>query len=116
MRTQFRRNPPRKCLADGLSYFHRIEDRGSGFRRMRDQMLDHDLDRPVIGTDMGYFQIMLPGPIEDVERLRVPDSRLLVTLAVEAHLTERQRSMARKSASLPQEGHRMFYAPRVQPS
>ena len=78
-------------LAQSLSYFHRIEERGSGFRRMGDQMLDHGLDRPLIGTDTGYFQITFPGPAEDVERLRVPEKRLLVTPAVEAQLNERQR-------------------------
>jgi len=82
------RNP---VLAQGLSYFHRIEERGSGFRRMRDQMLDHGLDQPVLGTDMGYFQVTFFGPGENVERLRVPDSRLRVTPAVEAQLNERQR-------------------------
>jgi ATP-dependent DNA helicase RecG len=84
------RNP---VLAQGLSYFHRIEERGSDFRRMSDQMLDHGLDRPVIGTDMGYFQVAFPGPGEDVERLRVPDTRLRVTPAVEAQLDERQRTI-----------------------
>ena len=82
------RNP---VLAQSLSYFHRIEERGSGFRRMTGQMLDHGLDRPLIGTDTGYFQITFPGPAEDVERLRVPEQRLLVTPAVEAQLNERQR-------------------------
>ncbi|MEI7673345.1 MAG: ATP-binding protein, partial [Deltaproteobacteria bacterium] len=48
------RNP---VLAQCLSYFHRIEERGSGFRRMHDQMLDHGLDPPLIGSDMGYFQV-----------------------------------------------------------
>jgi len=84
------RNP---VLAQGLSYFHRIEERGSGFRRMTDQMLDHGLDRPILGTDTGYFQISFPGPAENVERLRVPESRLVVTPAVEVQLNERQRRM-----------------------
>ena len=84
------RNP---VLAQGLSYFHRIEERGSGFRRMTDQMLDHGLDRPILGTDTGYFQITFPGPAENVERLRVPESRLVVTPAVEAQLNERQRKI-----------------------
>ena len=81
------RNP---VLAQCLSYFHRIEERGSGFRRMHDQMLDHGLDQPLLGTDMGYFQVTFPGPGEDVERLRVPEERLLVTPAIEARLNERQ--------------------------
>jgi predicted HTH transcriptional regulator len=87
------RNP---VLAQCLSYFHRIEERGSGFRRMRDQMLNHGLDQPVIGTDTGYFQITFPGPGDSVERLRVPEKSLSVTPAVEAQLNERQRDMARR--------------------
>ena len=85
------RNP---VLAQCLSYFHRIEERGSGFRRMRDQMLDHGLDQPLLGTDMGYFQVTFPGPGENIERLRVPEKHLVVTPAVEAQLNERQRDMA----------------------
>jgi predicted HTH transcriptional regulator len=84
------RNP---LLAQCLSYFHRIEERGSGFRRMRDQMLNHGLDQPVLGTDTGYFQITFPGPGENIERLRVPEKRLLITPAVEAQLNERQKSI-----------------------
>jgi predicted HTH transcriptional regulator len=84
------RNP---LLAQCLSYFHRIEERGSGFRRMRDQMLDHGLDKPVIGTDTGYFQVVFPGPGDDIERLKIPDDRLRVTPAIEAELNERQRRM-----------------------
>jgi ATP-dependent DNA helicase RecG len=84
------RNP---VLAQCLSYFHRIEERGSGFRRMRDQMLDHGLDQPLLGTDMGYFQVTFPGPGEDIERLRVPEDRLLVTPAVEAKLNGRQKEI-----------------------
>lgn len=86
------RNP---VLAQCLSYFHRIEERGSGFRRMRDQMLDHGLDQPILGTDTGYFQITFPGPGDDIERLTVPERRLLVTPAVEATLSKRQREMAK---------------------
>jgi predicted HTH transcriptional regulator len=55
------RNP---VLAQCLSYFHRIEERGSGFRRMRDQMLDHGLDRPSLSTNTGYFQVTFCGPGE----------------------------------------------------
>lgn len=84
------RNP---VIAQCLSYFHRIEERGSGFRRMRDQMLDHGLDQPVIGADTGYFQIIFPGPGDNIERLRVPEERLMVTPTIEAQLNERQRKM-----------------------
>jgi predicted HTH transcriptional regulator len=84
------RNP---VLAQCLSYFHRIEERGSGFRRMHDQMLDHGLDPPILGTDMGYFQVVFQGPGENIERLRIPEKRLLVTPSMEAQLNERQRDM-----------------------
>jgi ATP-dependent DNA helicase RecG len=84
------RNP---VLAQCLSYFHRIEERGSGFRRMHDQMLDHGLDQPLLGSDTGYFQVTFPGPGENIERIRVPEKRLRVTQSVEAQLSERQRKM-----------------------
>lgn len=86
------RNP---VLAQCLSYFHRIEERGSGFRRMRDQMLDHGLDTPLLGTDTGYFQVTFPGPADDLDRLRVPATgpSVTVTPAIEARLNERQRGM-----------------------
>jgi len=84
------RNP---VLAQCLSYFHRIEERGSGFRRMTSQMLDHGLDRPLIGLDTGYLQVTFVGPGEDVERLRVPEQQLRVTPAIEAQLNDRQRQI-----------------------
>jgi predicted HTH transcriptional regulator len=84
------RNP---VLAQCLSYFHRIEERGSGFRRMRDQMLDHGLDQPLLSSDTGYFQVTFPGPGDNIERLRVPEKRLLVTPAVEARLNDRQKQI-----------------------
>jgi len=90
------RNP---VIAQGLSYFHRIEERGSGFRRMREQMQNHGLEQPLLSTDTGYFQVTFPGPGENLERIRVPESRLLVTPAVEAQLTERQRDMVARLAA-----------------
>ncbi len=62
---------------------------------MRDQMLDHGLEAPVIGTDTGYFQVTFPGPGDNIERIRVPEKRLRVTPAVEVQLNERQREMMR---------------------
>ncbi len=82
------RNP---VLAQCLSYFHRIEERGSGFRRMRDQMLNHGLDQPLLGTDTGYFQVMFSGPGEKLERIRVPSAGLRITPTIEAQLSARQR-------------------------
>jgi ATP-dependent DNA helicase RecG len=60
---------------------------------MRDQMLDHGLDQPILGSDTGYFQVTFPGPGENIERLRVSEKRLLVTPAVESKLNERQREI-----------------------
>ncbi len=84
------RNP---VLAHCLSYFHRIEERGSGFRRMRDHMQNHGLDPILLGTDTGYFQVTFPGPGDDLDRLRVSVSTPLITPAVEAQLSERQRKI-----------------------
>jgi len=98
--TSLRRGKYRPCsrnpvIAQCLSYFHRIEERGSGFRRMRDQMVNHGLDQPLLGTDSGYFQVIFPGPGENLERLRAPTSipGALVTPAAEAQLNERQKKM-----------------------
>ena len=87
------RNP---SIAQGLSFFHRIEERGSGFGRMRDAMLNHGLDRPVLGTQDGYFEVTFYGPGDDLERLKVPTNAtgILVEPAVEAQLNERQKEMA----------------------
>ena len=57
------RNP---VIAQGLSIFHRIEERGSGMRRMRDEMLDHGLDPPRLEVDTGFFQVIFPGPGDDL--------------------------------------------------
>jgi predicted HTH transcriptional regulator len=93
------RNP---VLAQCLSYFHRIEERGSGFRRMRDQMLNHGLDQPQLGTDTGYFQLTLPGPGENLDRIRAPVTRLTVTPAMEARLNERQKKIVAQVAQAGQ--------------
>jgi ATP-dependent DNA helicase RecG len=84
------RNP---VLAQCLSYFHRLEERGSGFRRMRDQMFNHGLDQPLLGTDTGYFQVTFPGPGENLDRIRVPETRLTITPAIEAQLNARQKDI-----------------------
>jgi predicted HTH transcriptional regulator len=87
------RNP---VLAQCLSYFHRIEERGSGFRRMRDHMLNHGLEQPVLSTEMGYFQVTFPGPGDNIDKLNVPETRLLVTKTVEASLNDRQKQIMKQ--------------------
>ena len=83
------RNP---VLAQCLSFFHRIEERGSGFRRMRDKMIDHGLDQPRLATDTGYFQVIFPGPGDNVKRLRVPTGQAgeIISPSVQEQLNERQ--------------------------
>jgi predicted HTH transcriptional regulator len=93
------RNP---VLAQCLSYFHRIEERGSGFRRMRDQMLNHGLDQPLLVTDTGYFQVAFPGPGENLDRIRVPEARLTITPAMEAQFNERQKKIIAQAAQAGQ--------------
>ncbi len=87
------RNP---ILAQCLSFFHRIEERGSGFRRMHDRMIDHGLDQPRLATDTGYFQVIFSGPGDDLKRLRVPADQMGKTVppSVEEQLNKRQRKMA----------------------
>ncbi|HEN20458.1 MAG TPA: DUF4062 domain-containing protein [Desulfobacteraceae bacterium] len=86
------RNP---VLAQCLSFFHRIEERGSGFRRMRAQMLDHGLEPPLIGVDTGYFQMTFPGPGEDLKRLKAPAGSVarIVTPSLEEQLNSRQKKI-----------------------
>jgi len=45
---------------------------------------------------MGYFQVTFSGPGDNIERLRVPEKRLLVTPVVEAQLNERQKDMVNR--------------------
>ena len=86
------RNP---ILAHAITYFHRIEERGSGFRRMQDQMTDHGLDKPKLAIETGYFQVIFPGPGDDIKRLRIPSSVINrhITPSMEEKLTERQKKM-----------------------
>ena len=87
------RNP---LIAQGLSFFHRIEERGSGIGRMRDAMLDHGLDEPRFSTNSGFFEVVLPGPGKNLGRLRVPGAawEQVIAPSVESQLSDRQRKMA----------------------
>jgi len=51
------------------------------------------MTQPLLGTEMGYFQVTFPGPADNIERLRVPEKGVLVTPAVEVQLNERQKKM-----------------------
>jgi len=86
------RNP---LIAQNLSFFHRIEERGSGIGRMRDEMADHGLDPPRFGSNSGFFEVVLPGPGDKLDRLRVRADSVgqLITPSVEAKLNQRQKQM-----------------------
>jgi len=86
------RNP---VLAQSLSYFHRIEERGSGFRRMHVQMIDHGLEAPVLSEETGYFQILFKGPGENTGRLRVSaaNTKQSVPPSIEEKLNKRQKQI-----------------------
>lgn len=85
------RNP---LIAQTLASLGVMEQRGSGFARMRDAMLDHGLDEPQIDQQDGFFVVTLPGPAGNYDRLMVPAGVIgPITPAVEAQLNERQRKI-----------------------
>jgi predicted HTH transcriptional regulator len=85
------RNP---LIAQTLAALDKMEQRGSGFARMRDAMLDHGLDEPKLDQQDGYFVVTLPGPDGNYDRIRTPANiPSLVLPAVEARLTDRQRQI-----------------------
>ena len=69
-----------------------MEQRGSGFARMREAMLNHGLAEPAITQQDGYFVVTLPGPAGDFDRIQTPTAAAgPVTPALEAQLNDRQR-------------------------
>lgn len=88
------RNP---LIAQTLATLSLMEQRGTGFARMRDAMLDHGLDEPKIEQQDGFFVVTLPGPAGNFDRIKIPATAGgPVTPAIEARLNERQkRIMAR---------------------
>ncbi|MDA3889608.1 MAG: DUF4062 domain-containing protein [Allgaiera sp.] len=63
------RNP---LLSQGLVYLKLMEERGTGIRRMRRAMLDHGLELPHVETDEDRFVLTLPGPGDDLSRIKAP--------------------------------------------
>jgi predicted HTH transcriptional regulator len=71
-----------------------MEQRGSGFARMRDAMLDHGLNEAKIDLQDGFFVVTLPGPDGNYDRIKTPTTAAgSITPAVEARLNERQKKM-----------------------
>jgi predicted HTH transcriptional regulator len=85
------RNP---LVAQALATLKLMEQRGSGFARMRDAMLNHGLDASTFSEQDGYFVVTFPGPNGKYERLKVPEGAPgLVSPAVEAQLNDRQKQI-----------------------
>jgi ATP-dependent DNA helicase RecG len=96
---KLRRGNYRPCsrnsvIAQALATLNLMEQRGSGFARMRDAMLNHGLDAPLYAQQDGYFVVTFQGPNENYERLKLPDDAVgFITPAVEAQLNERQKKI-----------------------
>ena len=85
------RNP---LIAQTLATLGVMEQRGSGFARMHDAMLNHGLDAPKISQEDGFFVVTLSGPAGNYDRLTVPAGATgSVTPAIEAQLNKRQQAM-----------------------
>jgi predicted HTH transcriptional regulator len=86
------RNP---VIAQALAALKLMEQRGSGFARMRDAMLNHGLDAPTFAEQDGFFVVTFLGPNSNYDRIKIPSHvSLLVPASVESQLSNRQRSMA----------------------
>ena len=71
-----------------------MEQRGTGFARMREAMLNHGLDEPRIDQQDGFFVVALPGPAGNYDHIRTPaNAPGLITPAVEVQLNERQKKI-----------------------
>jgi ATP-dependent DNA helicase RecG len=92
------RNP---VIAQSLSYFHRIEERGSGFKRMRAYMIDHGLEEPILTEDTGYFQVVFKGPGKDIKKIKPPLNlqSKLIPLSIESQLNKRQKRIIEYTVS-----------------
>ncbi len=86
-----RRNP---VIAECLASLDMMEQRGTGFERIRAAMQDHGLSAHKLEQRDGYFKVILPGPDGDFDRLRTPaDARGLISLSIESRLNERQKQI-----------------------
>jgi ATP-dependent DNA helicase RecG len=90
------RNP---VIAQTLATLRLMEQRGSGFARMRDAMLNHGLDAPAFSEQDGYFVVTFPGPNGNYDRLKIPEGAAgTVPPALEAQLNDRQKDMVGRIA------------------
>ena len=86
-----RRNP---VIAECLASQKLMEQRGTGFERIRAAMQDHGLDAHLLEQRDGYFKVILPGPDGDFNRIRTPaEARGPVKPSVQARMNERQKQI-----------------------
>lgn len=92
------RNP---LLSQGLVFLKLMEERGTGIRRMRAAMLDHGLELPHVETDEDRFVLTLPGPGDDLGRIKAPASAAAESLpkSVLEELNKRQRAILERLAA-----------------
>jgi ATP-dependent DNA helicase RecG len=92
------RNP---IMAQCLFHLEFMEKRGSGFRRIQGWMEAAGLDRHRLREADGYLELVLPGPGDDLGRLKIPPSKLgaILPQKLTAQLNERQQKMAELLAS-----------------
>ena len=83
------RNPN---ISQGLVFLGRMEERGTGIMRMRDAMLNHGLDEPLITIADNEVVVVLRGPGEDMNRIRISENITAgLSPSVAAKLNERQK-------------------------
>jgi len=85
------RNP---LVAQGLRFLNLMEERGTGILRMKAAMLQHGLDAPQLAYKDDYFVVTLPGPGNNLDRIKVPaqrDNKVLETLS------ERQQQIVQQA-------------------
>jgi predicted HTH transcriptional regulator len=86
-----RRNP---VIAECMAALDLMEQRGTGFERIRAAMEDHGLGNFILEQRDGYFKVILPGPDGDFDRLRTPsDVKGIVPPSVETQLNQRQKKI-----------------------
>ena len=96
---KLRRGNYRPCsrnsvIAQALATLNLMEQRGSGFARMRDAMLNHGLDAPLYSQQDGFFIVTFKGPNGNYDRLRASERVTgVVPPALETQLNERQKKI-----------------------
>jgi predicted HTH transcriptional regulator len=91
------RNP---LIAQALATLAVMEQRGTGFARMREAMLDHGLDEPKIEQQDGFFVVTLPGPAGNYDRIKTPAAATgLITWRSRRNSTSARKDHDRGAAS-----------------